>query len=80
MDNETPTDKRGATAGDKISGVTGQAYRERANKLDDIIAGRDEKIKDLFEKASDTQDMVFDLLIKLSQKAAEKVRKLESYF
>ncbi|WP_232417906.1 hypothetical protein [Leptospira interrogans] len=80
LDNETSTDESGAAALNKISGVQGQAYRGRANELDDIIAGKDKDIKDLFKKASDTQDMVFDLLVKLSEKAAKKVRELESYF
>ncbi|EMJ56511.1 hypothetical protein LEP1GSC111_1226 [Leptospira interrogans str. UT126] len=79
LDNEM-SDESGAAALNKISGVQGQAYRGRANELDDIIAGKDKDIKDLFKKASDTQDMVFNLLVKLSEKAAKKVRELESYF
>ncbi|MBM9499745.1 hypothetical protein JWG44_05705 [Leptospira sp. 201903071] len=70
----------GNAAENRVSNIGGQRYREQANKLDDIIAGKDKEIKDLFEKASDTQDKVFDMLIKLSQKAASKINEIEKYF
>lgn len=75
LDNETSTDESGAAALNKISGVQGQAYRGRANELDEMAAN-----VEMFIQASQIQERVFTTIINTIKFMDEKVKELEGYF
>ncbi|MDI7166640.1 hypothetical protein [Leptospira santarosai] len=75
LDNETSTDERGEAAGKKISDVEGQAYRGRANELDEMATNAE-----MFILASQAQERIFTTIINSIKFMDKKVREIEGFF